>query len=357
MSVAAVWLTSAPLVGQGEPDSRRRGDAGTEAAGAHRTLQRTAWGDPDLRGTWSYASLTPLERPGQFSDQEQFTPEQAAHRDEAAHAERPHIPGNIGSYNAHWFDKGRVDPSRWTSLIIDPSNGRLPALTPDGQARVEDRRQRFRGRPDSWLNFTAWTRCITYHGVPPVSTGYNNTYQIFQTPDYVAILVENIHDVRIIPLDGRPPLDERVRQWNGDSRGRWEGDTLVVETGNFSDKTEHRFPSSMDLRAVERFTRVDENTIRNEFTIVDPATYTQPWSALRSMPRLEDYVIYEYACHEGNYAMTNALSGARAEDVADAEGGVDDQSVTPGPTCPGITPLPWAPKGASPPPVPDCGVR
>ena len=292
--------------------------AGSQGSQEAWELPRTAWGDPDLRGTWSYASLTPLERPGQFRDREFFTAEEASARNEAAHAERPHVPGVIGSYNAHWFDKGRVDPSSRTSLIVDPPNGRLPPLTPEGKARAQAKAQRFSGRPDSWLNFKAWTRCITYHGVPPVSTGYNNTYLIVQTPNYVAILVENIHDVRIIPLDGRPRLDERIRQWNGDSRGRWEGDTLVVETGNFSDKTEHRFPSSKDLRAVERFTRVAEDTIRNEFSIDDPATYTQPWSAVRAMPRLTDYQIYEYACHEGNYSIVNALSGARAQDRADA---------------------------------------
>ncbi len=279
---------------------------------------RTAWGDPDLRGTWSYASLTPLQRPGAVADSEFFTPEQAQARDAAAHAERPHIPGNIGSYNAHWFDKGKVDPGRRTSLIYDPPTGKLPALTEAGQARVKERAERFAGRPASWINFKAWMRCITYHGVPPISTGYNNTYQIFQTPDHVAILVENIHDVRIIPLDGRPQLDERIRQWNGDARGRWEGDTLVVETGNFSDKTEHRYPSSMHLRSVERFTRVGPDTIRNEFTVHDPTTYEKPWSAVRSMPRLHGYVVYEYACHEGNYSIVNALSGARAEDAREA---------------------------------------
>ena len=282
-------------------------------------MPRTPWGDPDLRGTWSYASLTPLQRPVNFRDQHVFTEEQAAARNAGANAERPHVPGNVGSYNAHWFDKGRVDPSRRTSLIVDPPNGRLPPLTPQGRARATARAERFKGRPDSWLNFTAWTRCITYHGVPPVSTGYNNTYQIFQTPEYVAILVENIHDVRIIPLDGRPPLPPSIRQWNGDSRGRWEGDTLVVETGNFSDRTEHRFPSSMNLHAVERFTLVDDNTIRNEFTINDPDTYETPWTAVRSMPRLDGYYIFEYACHEGNYSMTNALSGARAEDRREAQ--------------------------------------
>ena len=227
----------------------------------------------------------------------------------------------MGSYNAHWFDKGTVDPGRRASLIVDPPSGRLPPLTERGSRRSLDRSRRLQGRPDSWLNFTAWTRCITYHGVPPVSTGYNNTYLIVQTPGHVAILVENIHDVRVIPLDGRPPLDQRIRQWNGDSRGHWEGDTLVVVTSNFSDRTEHRFPSSRDLRAVERFTRVAENTIRNEFTIEDPATYTRPWTALRSMPKLIDYRIFEYACHEGNYSIVNALSGARAEDRADASRG------------------------------------
>ena len=155
--------------------------------------------------------------------------------------------------------------------------------------------------------------------MPPVSTGYNNTYQIFQTPNYVAILVENIHDVRIIPLDGRPFIDEDIHQWNGDSRGHWEGSTLVVETRNYSDKTEHRFPSSRHLRAVERYTRIDENTIHNEFTIDDPTTYTKPWTAARPMPRMPDYVVYEYACHEGNYSMFNILTGARAEDEADAK--------------------------------------
>ena len=313
--ILAAWL-AVPLAGQTVLAGSSTGDTGKKDTEETWAPPRTAWGDPDLRGVWSYASLTPLQRPVQFAGNEFFTPEEAAARNARAVAESPQVPGVVGSYNAHWFDKGTVDPSRRTSLIVDPPNGRLPPLTEEGRARVAARSRRTSGRPDSWLNFVAWMRCITYHGVPPVSTGYNNTYQIFQAPGYVAILVENIHDVRIIPLDGRPALDERIRQWNGDSRGHWEGDTLVVETGNFSDKTEHRFPSSKNLRAVERFTRVDENAIHNEFTIDDPATYTAPWTAVRSMPRLDDYQIYEYACHEGNYAMTNALSGARAEERA-----------------------------------------
>ena len=315
-SLFAAWLAGVPAIAQ-------TGSEGLGAGAEGRTWSppRTTWGDPDLRGIWSYASLTPLQRPAKFRQNEFFTSEEAAARNAASTAETPLVPGVIGSYNAHWFDKGKVDPSGRTSLIVKPSNGRLPPLTEAGLARVQSRAQRFRGRPDSWLNFKAWTRCITYHGVPPVSTGYNNSYHILQTPDYVAILVENIHDVRIIPLDGRPQLDERIRQWNGDSRGHWEGNTLVVETGNFSDKTEHRFPSSKNLRAIERFTRVGESTIHNEFTINDPATYTEPWTAVRSMALLEDYVIYEYACHEGNYAMPNALSGARAEERTVAKPG------------------------------------
>ena len=314
----AISLLPGPLAGQSSPETAASAAENGDSENRSWVAPRTAWGDPDLRGTWSYASLTPLERPSSYRDQEVFTEEQAAARDASSVAEREPVPGNVGSYNAHWFDKGRVAPNRRTSLIVDPPDGRLPQLTAQGKRRRQERADRFKGRPDSWLNFTAWTRCITYHGVPPVSTGYNNTYQIFQTPDHVAILVENIHDVRIIPLDGRAPLDPRVRQWNGDSRGRWEGDTLVVETANFSDKTEHRYPSSMNLRSVERFTRVADGTIRNEFSIHDPETYTKPWTAVRSMPRLDGYVIYEYACHEGNYSMTNALSGARAEDRADA---------------------------------------
>ncbi|MCY4595919.1 MAG: hypothetical protein OXC19_14130 [Bryobacterales bacterium] len=317
-SILIGWMAATPLASQTVPAESAAAATERKDTAREWTPPRTAWGDPDLQGVWSYASLTPLQRPAAMGDKEFFTPKEAAARQAGSTAERPPVPGVVGSYNSHWFDKGRVDPSLRTSLIVDPPNGRLPPLTSVGKARVQARSERLRDRPESWLNFPAWARCITYHGVPPISTGYNNTYLILQTPDHVAILVENIHDVRIIPLDGRPYLDERIRQWNGDSRGRWEGNTLVVETANFSDKTEHRFPSSKNLRAVERFTRVDEYTIRNEFTIEDPETYTAPWTAVRAMPRLDGYQIYEYACHEGNYAMTNALSGARAEERAAA---------------------------------------
>ncbi len=316
-ALVACAITAA-LSAQGTAQRAAPADRAVPPADEAWQAPRTPWGDPDLQGTWSYASLTPLQRHASMRGREFFTAGQASRRNAASKAESPPRPGVVGSYNAHWFDKGSVGPGSRTSLIVDPADGRLPPLTRQGKARVAARARKFEGPPASWLNFKAWTRCITYHGVPPVSTGYNNTYLILQTPTHVAILVENIHDVRIIPLDGRPPLDPRIRQWNGDSRGHWEGDTLVVETGNFSDKTEHRYPSSPNLRAVERFTRTGPDTISNEFTITDPETYEAPWTAVRPMPRLPDYVIYEYACHEGNYSMTNALSGARALERAAA---------------------------------------
>ena len=276
---------------------------------------RTPWGDPDLTGTWSYASLTPLQRPEALADREFFTAEEAAERNLAVTLDRPPPPGSVGSYNALWFDRGRVSPDRRTSLIVDPPNGRLPTRA-EVVERQAARRAYLRDHPaDSWLDRSNWDRCITYHGVPPVSTGYNNTYQILQTPTHVAIRVENIHDVRIIPIDGRPRLDDRIRQWNGDSRAHWDGDTLVVETANFSDQTVHRFPSSRHTKAVERFRRVAADRIDYRFTIEDPTVYTQPWTAVRPMPRLDGYIIYEYACHEGNYAMTNILTVERAREA------------------------------------------
>jgi hypothetical protein len=158
-------------------------------------------------------------------------------------------------------------------------------------------------------------RCIIYHGVPPLPTGYNNTYQIFQTPGLVVILDENIHDVRSIAVDGRPRLGPSMRHWNGVSHGRWEGDTLVVETANYHPRTTFRFPGAPDtMRATERFTRVAADLIDYRFTIDDPGTYTRPWTASLPMVGLPDYVIFEYACHEGNYSIRNTLSGSRAEE-------------------------------------------
>lgn len=272
---------------------------------------KTGWGDPDLQGVWSYATVTPLQRPDNIKSKF-FTPEEVSTWNARAKADRPDTPGvDPGAYNAFWVDRGEVLPDRRTSQIVDPPNGQLP-LNKKGKKQVSSLTKHRQEHPaDSWLDRSAWDRCITYHGVPPVGTSYNNTYHILQTPQYVAIHVENIHDVRIIPLDGRPHLNEDIRQWNGDSRGYWEGTTLVVETINYSDKTELRFPSTPNTRSIERFTRIDQNKIDYQFTIEDETIYTQPWTVERPMPQMSDYVIYEYACHEGNYAMSNILAGER----------------------------------------------
>ena len=283
---------------------------GTTAAQTTPPELHTPWGHPDLQGTWSYATVTPLQRPAALGDKTHYTPEEAEQARLRAEAESADIPGDpIG-----WYDKGDVTPDLRTSLIIDPPDGRLPLTDFARQQQAELNAWREAHLAASWLDRTAWDRCITYHGVPPVSTGYNNAFMIVQTPDTVAIYSETIHDVRIIPLDGRPQLDSRIPQWNGSSRGRWEGDTLVVETTNYSAKTELRFPSSANTRAIERFTRVSEDLMDYSFTIEDPQIYTRPWTAERPMPRLTDYIIYEYACHEGNRSLYNLLRGARIQE-------------------------------------------
>ena len=275
----------------------------------------TPWGDPDISGMWSYASLTPLQRPESLGDKQFYTPEEAAQIFTNTQQDAPDRPGDVGSYNYQWFDRGEISADFRTSLIVDPPNGRLP-VTEATIASQRERAEYLRDHSaDSWLDRTNWDRCLTYHGVPPVSSGYNNSYHIVQNENFVAIHVEMIHDVRIIPIDDRPQLHDNIRQWNGDSRGYWDGDTLVVRTANFSDKTRHRFPSSRNTVAVERFRRVGEDMIDYSFTIEDPTVYSQPWTAIRPMPRLTDYKQYEYACHEGNYAMTYILRGARAEEA------------------------------------------
>ena len=279
----------------------------------------TPWGDPDISGMWSYASLTPLQRPERLGEKEFYTPEEAAQIFANTQQDAPDRPGDVGSYNYQWFDRGEVSADFRTSLIVDPPNGRLP-VTQATLASQRERAEYLRDHSaDSWLDRTNWDRCLTYHGVPPVSSGYNNSYHIVQNENFVAIHVEMIHDVRIIPIDDRPQLHDNIRQWNGDSRGYWDDDTLVVRTANFSDKTRHRFPSSRNTVAVERFRRVGEDMIDYSFTVEDPTVYTQRWTAIRPMPRLSDYKQYEYACHEGNYAMTYILRGARAEEARELE--------------------------------------
>ena len=321
--IAFLTIGSVSLAGQAQPSESK-----ARAAEAKKSPPRPLpWGDPDLQGVWSYATTTPLERPAALAGKEFYTPEETAARDAASdplspEQARPPREGDPGTYNRLWGDAGKTSNLR-TSLIIDPPDGRLPPLTPGAQKRIKERAAYLEAHPsDSYRDRPTDDRCINYHGVPPISTGYSNTYQIFQTPGYVAILDEEVHYVRIIPLDGRPKLGDAIRRIDGESRGRWEGKTLVVETTNYSDRSELipgsplRFPASPYTRAIERFTRVDAGSIDYQFTIDDPTVYTRPWTAVRPMPRVDGYRIYEYACHEGNHAMTGMLLGARAEEKA-----------------------------------------
>jgi hypothetical protein len=221
------------------------------------------------------------------------------------------------AYNDSWWDRGtKVVSTRRTSIIVDPPDGKIPALTPEAQKAVSARAavlQRPAGGPeDRGLP----ERCILWPtaGPPMLSSAYNNNYQILQTPGYVVIFIEMIHDVRIIPLDGRPHLPGAIRQWMGDSLGHWEGNTLVVDTTNFTAKNPFR-GSDRNLHLIERFTRIDPDTILYRFTVDDPTAFTRSWTGEVPMTKTPG-PIYEYACHEGNYSMTNILSGARAEEAA-----------------------------------------
>ena len=310
--VAAAWLIPAPAAGQ-------------EAASEPEAMTfRTPWGDPDLQGIWSYATFTPLQRPAEFAGRELLTPEEVAAQNLAdatrATSERR---GELSAerdlalaYDQVWWDRG--ESTGRTSLIVDPSDGRLPPLTPGAERRLAAARERRAAGPfDSWADRPLQERCMTYQRVPPVPSGYSNAYQIFQSPGQVVILNEMIHDVRVVPLDGRPPIDGRIRQWNGDGRGRWDGDTLVVETTHYRDDTTWRgFPGTRGLRAVERFTRIDADTIEYRYTIHDEATYTRPFTVELPLVSPPGYVIYEYACHEGNYGIANALRGERVLEAA-----------------------------------------
>jgi hypothetical protein len=281
---------------------------------------RTPDGHPDLQGFWTNASITPMERPRELGAKEFFTEEEAAE-----YRKRTLVPASVaqrGGTEAHYeftqfgLDRtqAQVAFSLRTSMIVGPE-GRVPPLTPEAQKRNAERAANLKGHEfDGPENRGIQERCLVWgsEGPPMLPPGYNSYLQIVQTPAYVMILQEMIHDARIIPMDGRPHMPGSVRRWLGDSRGRWEGDTLVVDTTNFTDKTNFR-GSRDNLHVVERFTRVDENTIRYEFTVDDPTTWTSPWSA--ELPLAKDKgPIYEYACHEANYGMANNLRGARVAD-------------------------------------------
>ena len=313
--------------------------AAPSPAGAQTGL-RTGWGDPDVQGVWDFRTITPLQRPEDLGDKAFLTAEEAARaeqqvidrnqelldrpaeRTEAADQVDRRADGSPGFYNNFWLDQGtRTIDTRRTALVIDPPNGRLPELSPDGRERTTARRDYLREHPaDSWHDRTPFDRCILgFNAGPPITPGgYNQNLQVFQTPTHVVLVTEMVHTHRIVPLDGRPALDQDIRQWSGDSRGRWEGDTLVIETRNFNDERRWR-GTTRNMVLVERLTRIDEDTLEYEYTVTDPETWVSPWTASIPM-RMAEQPMFEYACHEGNYSMEGILAGHRAEEAEAAAG-------------------------------------
>jgi hypothetical protein len=316
-SAAAIMLTPLILFGQGLSVSAKA------AAPPEKnwTAPRMPDGQPALEGVWSSSTLTPLERPAEFAGKEYLTEQEAAaymkrllqqvntdRRDGGAQVD-------VGrSYNEFWRDRGNdLVADRRSSLITDPPDGHVPALTAEARKRVDESRNWMQEHAtDGPEGRSLAERCISWTTAgPPMLPGpYNNDLQILQGPGYVVLSNEMIHDARVIALDGRPHVDAKIREWLGDSRGHWEGNTLVVDTTNFTGEYSFR-GSDANMHLTERFTRVSPDVIQYEFTVDDPTAFTKPWSARIPLNKTPGPV-YEYACHEGNYAMTDILAGARA---------------------------------------------
>jgi len=293
------------------------------------TPPKTAWGEPDLQGLYTNKTITPLERPAQFAGEAELTDEQIAELEGRAATRSVDNGRNKGTeadvssaYNEFWWDRGKKVTTKRSSLIIDPPDGRVPALTTDAQRRqAEEYRQPvFRGggangRGSDWTtDRSLFERCIT-RGLPGAMSpsAYNNTYRIVQSPGYVAIQIEMLGGTRVIPTSGGAHVGSKLREYMGDSRGHWDGNTLVVETTNFSNRTLYR-GSSENMTLLERFTIVEPHVLNYEFTIVDPTTFVKPWTASIPYIRTTDQ-LFEYACHEGNYGMEGILQGARVEEA------------------------------------------
>jgi hypothetical protein len=280
------------------------------------TIPRAPDGHPDLQGTWDFAQLTPFERPGNFAGKSSLSDEEAEEfaQQRIESGNKDNRGGGAAAdveraYNDFWWDFGKRVANQ-TSLVVDPPDGRVPPLTPDAQKRLAERR----GKYDNPEERPLAERCVIgfNSGPPMIPSAYNNNMQLVQTRDHVVILNEMIHSARIIPLSGRAHAPKHLRSLTGDSVGRWEGDTLVVDTTNFSQDAGFR-GASATMHLVERFTRVDKDTLRYEFTVDDPVTWTGKWSASIPMHRTDE-LIYEYACHESNYGLEGVLKGARYED-------------------------------------------
>ena len=297
-------------------------DKPTTAAARKNAPPRSPDGRPDLQGTWNFATITPFERPNELAGKQALTDEDLAKAEAAAAdrlIDRPPRAGDTGSYNRFWVDQtASAFGTRRTSQIVDPPDGKLPAFTPAGekkQAALTEARKRSAGPEDR----SPGDRCILgFNAGPPIVPGpYNNLVQVFQSAGQVVLLNEMNHNARIVPTDGRP--HGKIPQWSGESRGRWEGDTLVIDTINFRDDgigalNQRLQGTDRNLHLVERFTRVDADTLLYEFTVDDPTVWTRPWSVSTPMRKSADR-IFEFACHEGNYAMPHILSGTRAEEA------------------------------------------
>lgn len=284
----------------------------------------TPWGHPDLQGVWDRRTITPLQRPERFADKAFLSADEIIAYEKASAARDDGRPLDYGRAGISVHDPADLDygstvlATGQTALIIDPPDGRIPALKPEARARIAEqaRVSEGRGPADSWLDRSLTERCITW-GVPQgmLPQAYNNNIQIVQTPNEVLILNEMVHDVRIIPLDGRPHIPAAISQWHGDPKGHWEGDTLVVDSTNFSSKAEFQ-RAGANLHLIERFTRVGPNMLQYEFTVEDDTTWERPWTVAFPMT-LGDEPIYEFACHEGNYGLLNILSAARVLEESD----------------------------------------
>src|SRR5688572_14457257 len=328
LGLVAITLTSAlglaGTVGVAQTSSAQSQSAAARPAAATKgKVPKTPWGDPDLQGVWDYRTITPLERAREMGTREFYTEDEKKALEARAGRRMDGPPEEIRpglNHAQYWTDPGRfVSDGYRTSLIIDPPDGRIPALTAEGKARQSRAPNRANAVNASWLDRGNQERCITY-GLPSASlpTLYNNNIQIVQAPGTAVIVHEMIHEARVIPLDGRPRLNENVRGWIGDSRGRWEGDTLVVETTNFNGKNSYR-GSTTGLHLVERYTRVGADRLELRLTVSDPTTWERPWTVLLPM-RPTDGELIEYACHEHNLSMVNILEVARDAEKAGAKG-------------------------------------
>ena len=337
----AVLAAATALIGACEQSPQESASAVAASGGAY-TVPRTAWGDPDLQGKWPSTHMVgvPVQRDEKLGLRNVLNDEEYAEREARAarqteqdnadfdlESAKSTPAGDVGgpvSPPPHWLERG--SPQRQASLIVDPPNGRMPPFTEGAQQRQAELRKAREGRgpADSYTDRSLYDRCITRGvagSVLPVI--YNNGNQILQAPGYVAIVNEMIHETRIVPLDGRPHVSSNVQMLLGDSRGHFEGDTLVVETTNLTDRTGVGLNGggarhSAALKITERFTRTDADTIDYKITIDDPQTWTAPWTMEMPLKRDDNYGMYEYACHEGNYALHNILSGARADERAEA---------------------------------------